>query len=164
MQVVLRNGNIGDAEADNVASTIHVVRAAYINLVVLPSRNWILQRSRHYVINAELYDSESHQIYPSANLVVQVVFAKAFFEILASSANGTTTDVRAVRTGRTEITAKLIGIKDRWGSQTTFPTPISKVFILQFPTLFCCEGLDILAFHLSFPHRFLSRLESNFAI
>jgi nuclear pore complex protein Nup210 len=44
---------------------IHVVTPGYLGFQVLPGRKWVLEVGRVYEIYIEIYDKDSHKIFPS---------------------------------------------------------------------------------------------------
>lgn len=44
---------------------LYVVAPSYLGFVVLPDKKWVLGTEKVYIILIELYDKNSHKIYPS---------------------------------------------------------------------------------------------------
>ena len=44
---------------------LYVVSASYLGFVVLPHKKWVLETGREYVVKIDVYDKDSHRIYPS---------------------------------------------------------------------------------------------------
>jgi nuclear pore complex protein Nup210 len=44
---------------------LYVVAPSYLGFVVLPDKKWVLETEKEYTIVIEVYDKNSHKIYPS---------------------------------------------------------------------------------------------------
>ncbi|CAG5123932.1 unnamed protein product, partial [Candidula unifasciata] len=110
-QVVLYDRNIVITEFfPQPTAVIHVVSPAYLVFVVLPDKKWVLQTGREYDIYIEIYDIDSHRLYPSDNVRVVADFPGLYFRVLYSSINGTYHRVRALLKGQTAIDGVLASI------------------------------------------------------
>lgn len=47
------------------SAMLYVVAPSYLGFVVLPDKKWVLGTEKVYTILIELYDKNSHKIYPS---------------------------------------------------------------------------------------------------
>ncbi|XP_071795697.1 nuclear pore membrane glycoprotein 210-like isoform X2 [Asterias amurensis] len=124
-EVVLRDKNIKDA-VSLPSSSIHVIEPKYLGFVVLPGKNWVLETGRLYEIMIEIYDRDSHKMFPAdiPNIRIKADFAGEYFEVLHSTVNGTYHHVRALQSGLTEIEAALVSIVKPDGEMETFKIPI----------------------------------------
>ncbi|KAL8601946.1 hypothetical protein ACOMHN_008438 [Nucella lapillus] len=107
-EIVLKDRNIIMTEFFRQPSAmLHVVSPGFLAFVVLPTRKWVLETSREYEIYIEVYDTDSHKIYPSDNVRVRATFPTDYFEVLFSSENGTYHRVRTLLRGQTVIDGEL---------------------------------------------------------
>ncbi|GFN96241.1 nuclear pore membrane glycoprotein 210-like [Plakobranchus ocellatus] len=117
-EVVLKDRNIVVTEFFRQPSAmIHVVTPGFLAFVVLPHRKWVLETGREYEIIIEIYDTDSHKIYPSDNVRVVAEFPEAYFKVLHSSVNGTYHRVRTLLKGETIIDGALVSVVDEAGEE-----------------------------------------------
>ncbi|KAH9518820.1 hypothetical protein Btru_006348 [Bulinus truncatus] len=115
-EVVLKDRNIiGTDFFRQPSALIHVVSPGFLVFVILPHRKWILETGREYDIYLEIYDTDSHQIYPSDNVRVEAEFDSKYLKVLFSSVNGTYHKVRALLKGDTIIDGTLVSVIDNQG-------------------------------------------------
>ncbi|XP_055343624.1 nuclear pore membrane glycoprotein 210-like [Paramacrobiotus metropolitanus] len=126
-EVRLKDRNVIEGDTAHPSSLIHVVLPAYLNLLVKPGRVWVLQNLREYDFIAELYDRESHLIFPSDNLRIELQVDPLFFQVIRTAQNGTISHVKTIKTGKTQITAQLLGVVQKNGQLHRFPNAITKV-------------------------------------
>ncbi|ESO84308.1 hypothetical protein LOTGIDRAFT_236288 [Lottia gigantea] len=99
------------------SALFHVVNPSYIAFVVLPGKKWVLETDREYDILIEVYDTDSHMIFPSDNVRIEAEFPSTYFKVLFSSINGTYHRVKTLVRGRTEIDGELTAIIKKDGSR-----------------------------------------------
>ncbi|XP_055899109.1 nuclear pore membrane glycoprotein 210-like [Biomphalaria glabrata] len=117
-EVVLKDRNIiGTDFFRQPSALIHVVSPGFLVFVILPHRKWILETGREYEIYLEIYDTDSHMIYPSDNVRVVAEFDSAYLKVLFSSVNGTYHIVRALIKGDTVIDGTLVSVIDKQGQE-----------------------------------------------
>ncbi|XP_022099452.1 nuclear pore membrane glycoprotein 210-like isoform X2 [Acanthaster planci] len=124
-EVVLRDKNIKEV-ASMPSSTIHVIEPKYLGFVVLPGKNWVLETGRFYEILIEIYDRDSHKMFPAdiPNIRIEADFVSEYFDVLHSTVNGTYHYVRTRQSGLTEIEAALVAIVKPDGELEKFKVPI----------------------------------------
>ncbi|XP_076471495.1 nuclear pore membrane glycoprotein 210-like [Babylonia areolata] len=116
-EIVLKDRNIVMTEFFRQPSAmLHVVSPGFLAFVVLPTRKWVLETRREYEIYIEVYDTDSHKIYPSDNVRVRGAFPKEYFEVLFSSENGTYHRVRTLLRGQTVIHGELHAVVEDDGT------------------------------------------------
>ncbi|RUS72155.1 hypothetical protein EGW08_020082, partial [Elysia chlorotica] len=117
-EVVLKDRNIVVTEFFRQPSAmVHVVSPGFLAFVVLPHRKWVLETGKEYEIIIEIYDTDSHKIYPSDNVRVVAEFPSAYFKVLYSSVNGTYHRVQAFLKGETIIDGALVSVVDGTGEE-----------------------------------------------
>ncbi|XP_067655062.1 nuclear pore membrane glycoprotein 210-like isoform X1 [Haliotis asinina] len=116
--IVLKDRNILVTEFFRQPSAlIHVVNPGYLAFVVLPTKKWVLETGREYDIFIEVYDKDSHKIYPSDNVRIEAMFPSKYFKVLSSSVNGTYHRVQTVVKGFTDIDGALTAVIREDGSE-----------------------------------------------
>ncbi|KAL5006223.1 hypothetical protein ScPMuIL_015029 [Solemya velum] len=99
------------------SAMLHVVSPSYLAFVVWPDRKWVLETGRVYDVVIEVYDKDSHKIYPSNNVIIKAQFPKEYFKVLFSTTNGTYHRVQTLKKGRTDIEGALSTIIKSDGSE-----------------------------------------------
>ncbi|KAF4023798.1 hypothetical protein G4228_016057 [Cervus hanglu yarkandensis] len=94
-------------------STIYVVEPGYLGFTVHPGGRWVLETGRPYEITVEVLDKSGNKVYVSDNIRIETVLPVEFFEVLASSQNGSYHHVRATKRGQTVIEAALTSVVDQ---------------------------------------------------
>ncbi|ELR54201.1 Nuclear pore membrane glycoprotein 210, partial [Bos mutus] len=94
-------------------STIYVVEPGYLGFTVHPGGRWVLETGRLYEITVEVLDKSGNKVYLSDNIRIETVLPVEFFEVLASSQNGSYHHVRATKRGQTVIEAALTSVVDQ---------------------------------------------------
>ncbi|KAK3608986.1 hypothetical protein CHS0354_020538 [Potamilus streckersoni] len=103
-EIRLRDRNIKPTGMVGLPTAIlHVVLPSYLGFVVLPDRKWVLETGREYEVIVEVYDKNSHRLFPSDNVIITAVFPEEFFKVKFSSRNGTYHNVLTLKKGETEI-------------------------------------------------------------
>ncbi|XP_047687526.1 nuclear pore membrane glycoprotein 210 isoform X1 [Prionailurus viverrinus] len=105
-------------------STIYVVEPGYLGFAVQPGDRWVLETGRLYEITIEVLDKSGNKVYLSDNLRIDTVLPPEFFEVLASSQNGSYHHVRATKKGQTAIEAALTSVVDQDGGVHTLRVPV----------------------------------------
>ncbi|KAK7447124.1 hypothetical protein BaRGS_00040214 [Batillaria attramentaria] len=110
-EIVLKDRNIVMTEFFRQPSAmLHVVSPGFLAFVVLPTKKWVLETGREYEIYIEVYDTDSHKIYPSDNVRILGTFPAEYFRILFSSENGTYYRVKTLQRGETIIDGELTAV------------------------------------------------------
>eukprot|EP00069_Balaena_mysticetus_P010746 bmy_20809T0 len=94
-------------------STIYVVEPGYLGFTVYPGGRWVLETGRLYEITVEVLDKSGNKVYLSDNIHIETMLPAEFFEVLASSQNGSYHHVRATKRGQTAIEAALTSVVDQ---------------------------------------------------
>ncbi|KAF0877816.1 PO210 protein, partial [Crocuta crocuta] len=94
-------------------STIYVVEPEYLGFTVQPGDRWVLETGRLYEITIEVLDKSGNKVYLSDNIRIDTVLPPEFFEVLASSQNGSYHHVRVTKKGQTAIEAALTSVVDQ---------------------------------------------------
>ncbi|KAJ8786251.1 hypothetical protein J1605_006471 [Eschrichtius robustus] len=94
-------------------STIYVVEPGYLGFTVYPGGRWVLETGRLYEITVEVLDKSGNKVYLSDNIHIETMLPAEFFEVLASSQNGSYHHVRATERGQTAIEAALTSVVDQ---------------------------------------------------
>ncbi|XP_071099780.1 nuclear pore membrane glycoprotein 210-like isoform X2 [Haliotis cracherodii] len=116
--IVLKDRNILVTEFFRQPSAlIHVVNPGYLAFVVLPTKKWVLETGREYDIFIEVYDKDSHKIYPSDNVRIEAAFPSKYFKVLSSTVNGTYHRVQTLVKGFTDIDGALTAVMREDGSE-----------------------------------------------
>ncbi|BFZ03901.1 hypothetical protein BsWGS_06940 [Bradybaena similaris] len=119
-EVALHDRNIAVSEFfPQPTALIHVVTPAALVFVVLPGKKWVLETGKEYDIYFEIYDADSHRLYPSDNVRVVGDFPAQYLQVLYSSINGTYHRVRALLKGETTIDGLLASIVGDAGVEYT---------------------------------------------
>ncbi|XP_027957444.1 nuclear pore membrane glycoprotein 210 [Eumetopias jubatus] len=105
-------------------STIYVVEPGYLGFTVHPGDRWVLETGRLYEITIEVLDKSGNKVYLSDNIRIETVLPPEFFEVLASSQNGSYHHVRATKRGQTAIEAALTSVVDQDGGVHTLRVPV----------------------------------------
>ncbi|XP_034852350.1 nuclear pore membrane glycoprotein 210 [Mirounga leonina] len=105
-------------------STIYVVEPGYLGFTVHPGDRWVLETGRLYEITIEVLDKSGNKVYLSDNIRIETVLPSEFFEVLASSQNGSYHHVRATKRGQTAIEAALTSVVDQDGGVHTLRVPV----------------------------------------
>ncbi|XP_049497036.1 nuclear pore membrane glycoprotein 210-like isoform X2 [Panthera uncia] len=105
-------------------STIYVVEPGYLGFTVQPGDRWVLETGHLYEITIEVLDKSGNKVYLSDNLRIDTVLPPEFFEVLASSQNGSYHHVRATKKGQTAIEAALTSVVDQDGGVHTLRVPV----------------------------------------
>ncbi|KAL3841492.1 hypothetical protein ACJMK2_019630 [Sinanodonta woodiana] len=85
------------------SAILHVVLPSYLGFVVLPDRKWVLETGREYEVIVEVYDKNSHRLFPSDNVIITAMFPEEYFKVKFSSHNGTYHNVLTLKKGETDI-------------------------------------------------------------
>ena len=108
---------------------VNVMKPSYMSFHVepgTPGKEWIFQEKTQYIISLSVYDTQHHKMYPSANLVLKVVFPPKFFSVDFSTGNGTYHVVTALQPGSSVIKATLEGASKPDGSVVKLlPKPLT---------------------------------------
>uniref|UniRef100_A0AAY5EBC3 BIG2 domain-containing protein n=1 Tax=Electrophorus electricus TaxID=8005 RepID=A0AAY5EBC3_ELEEL len=98
-------------------STLYVVEPGYLGLLfkIQPGERWVLETQRIYEIFTEVFDKSSNRIHLSdvSGKGTQEQFPKEFFQVLASSLNGSYHRVKALKNGQTIIDGTLKSVMAR---------------------------------------------------
>ncbi|KAK2503265.1 hypothetical protein MC885_010161 [Smutsia gigantea] len=94
-------------------STVYVVEPGYLGFTVHPGGRWVLETGRLYEITIEVLDKSGNKVYLSDNIRIETMLLPEFFEVLASSQNGSYHHVRATKRGQTAIEAALTSVVDQ---------------------------------------------------
>ncbi|XP_072576304.1 nuclear pore membrane glycoprotein 210 isoform X1 [Vulpes vulpes] len=105
-------------------STIYVVEPGYLGFTVHPGDRWVLETGRLYEITIEVLDKSGNKVYLSDNIRIETVLPPEFFEVLASSQNGSYHHVRATKKGQTAIEAAFTSVVDQDGGVHTLQVPV----------------------------------------
>ncbi|DAA16796.1 TPA: nucleoporin 210 [Bos taurus] len=105
-------------------STIYVVEPGYLGFTVHPGGRWVLETGRLYEITVEVLDKSGNKVYLSDNIRIETMLPVEFFEVLASSQNGSYHHVRATKRGQTVIEAALTSVVDQDGGVHTLRVPV----------------------------------------
>nr|XP_035969379.1 nuclear pore membrane glycoprotein 210 isoform X1 [Halichoerus grypus] len=105
-------------------STIYVVEPGYLGFTVHPGDRWVLETGRLYEITIEVLDKSGNKVYLSDNIRIETMLPSEFFEVLASSQNGSYHHVRATKRGQTAIEAALTSVVDQDGGVHTLRVPV----------------------------------------
>ncbi|XP_059796453.1 nuclear pore membrane glycoprotein 210 isoform X1 [Balaenoptera ricei] len=105
-------------------STIYVVEPGYLGFTVYPGGRWVLETGRLYEITVEVLDKSGNKVYLSDNIHIETMLPAEFFEVLASSQNGSYHHVRATKKGQTAIEAALTSVVDQDGGVHTLRVPV----------------------------------------
>eukprot|EP00070_Physeter_catodon_P027658 XP_028334552.1 nuclear pore membrane glycoprotein 210 isoform X1 [Physeter catodon] len=105
-------------------STIYVVEPGYLGFTVHPGGRWVLETGRLYEITVEVLDKSGNKVYLSDNIHIETMLLAEFFEVLASSQNGSYHHVRATKRGQTAIEATLTSVVDQDGGVHTLRVPV----------------------------------------
>ncbi|CAL1542005.1 unnamed protein product, partial [Lymnaea stagnalis] len=126
-EIVLKDRNIVATEFFRQPSAmIHVVSPGFLAFVILPHRKWTLEAGREYEIFVEIYDTDSHRIYPSDNVRVVTEFPTAYFKVFYSSKNGTYHRVKALMKGETVIDGTLVSVIDNNGKEVAVSPEVKR--------------------------------------
>uniref|UniRef100_A0A8D1VQ39 BIG2 domain-containing protein n=1 Tax=Sus scrofa TaxID=9823 RepID=A0A8D1VQ39_PIG len=105
-------------------STVYVVEPGYLGFTVQPGGRWVLETGRLYEVTVEVLDKSGNKIYLSDNIRIETTLPAEFFEVLASSQNGSHHHVRATKKGQTAIEAALTSVVDQDGGVHTLRVPM----------------------------------------
>uniref|UniRef100_A0A4W4F2H8 BIG2 domain-containing protein n=1 Tax=Electrophorus electricus TaxID=8005 RepID=A0A4W4F2H8_ELEEL len=107
-------------------STLYVVEPGYLGLLfkIQPGERWVLETQRIYEIFTEVFDKSSNRIHLSDNIRIETRFPKEFFQVLASSLNGSYHRVKALKNGQTIIDGTLKSVMARDGTIHALPIPV----------------------------------------
>uniref|UniRef100_A0A4W4F2I6 BIG2 domain-containing protein n=1 Tax=Electrophorus electricus TaxID=8005 RepID=A0A4W4F2I6_ELEEL len=103
-------------------STLYVVEPGYLVFKIQPGERWVLETQRIYEIFTEVFDKSSNRIHLSDNIRIETRFPKEFFQVLASSLNGSYHRVKALKNGQTIIDGTLKSVMD--GTIHALPIPV----------------------------------------
>ncbi|XP_006749073.1 nuclear pore membrane glycoprotein 210 [Leptonychotes weddellii] len=98
--------------------------ACFVGFTVHPGDRWVLETGRLYEITIEVLDKSGNKVYLSDNIRIETVLPSEFFEVLASSQNGSYHHVRATKRGQTAIEAALTSVVDQDGGVHTLRVPV----------------------------------------
>ncbi|XP_075039219.1 nuclear pore membrane glycoprotein 210 [Mixophyes fleayi] len=104
--------------------TIFVVEPGYLGFTVQPGDRWVLETGRYYEITIDVYDKSSNKVYLSDNIRIEAKMPKEYFEVLATSLNGSYHRVKALKSGQTIIDAALTCMVDEDGGVHVLPNPV----------------------------------------
>ncbi|KAK1801966.1 hypothetical protein P4O66_022598, partial [Electrophorus voltai] len=105
-------------------STLYVVEPGYLVFKIQPGERWVLETQRIYEIFTEVFDKSSNRIHLSDNIRIETRFPKEFFQVLASSLNGSYHRVKALKNGQTIIDGTLKSVMARDGTIHALPIPV----------------------------------------
>lgn len=91
-------------------ATIHVVPAAYITLSITPGRAPVLQLGGEYLLEVQIMDPDSHQLYPSKNIVSEIDFDASFLKQLGRESS-TAVLVKAIQVGRVVVHGRFLAMR-----------------------------------------------------
>ncbi|KAK3103291.1 hypothetical protein FSP39_018237 [Pinctada imbricata] len=116
-EIVLNDKNLKQDSLIKPSAMLYVVSASYLGFVVLPHKKWVLETGREYVVKIDVYDKDSHRIYPSDNVILRGVFPKEYFDVKFSTPNGTHHRVYTLQKGTTNIDGSLVSVIREDGSE-----------------------------------------------
>ncbi|XP_073087206.1 nuclear pore membrane glycoprotein 210 isoform X1 [Manis javanica] len=105
-------------------STVYVVEPGYLGFTVHPGGRWVLETGRLYEITIEVLDKSGNKVFLSDNIRIETMLPPEFFEVLASSQNGSYHHIRATKRGQTAIEAALTSVVDQDGGVHTLRVPV----------------------------------------
>ncbi|XP_070261983.1 nuclear pore membrane glycoprotein 210 [Myotis yumanensis] len=105
-------------------STIYVVEPGYLGFTVHPGDRWVLETGRVYEITIDVLDKSGNKVYPSDNIRIETALPSEFFEVLSSSKNGLSHQVRPIKRGQTAVEAALTSVVDQDGGVHMLRVPV----------------------------------------
>ncbi len=125
-EVILRDNNVGKEDAvKSPSADLFIVQPAYIMIQIDPHNNWNVIVGGSYSLYVTVYDSQNHRLFSSSNLVAELEIDDGYFQVEATSANGTWVHGVPLKVGTAEVRAVLLGTKDvETGSLVTLETPL----------------------------------------
>ncbi|CAK6441492.1 unnamed protein product [Pipistrellus nathusii] len=105
-------------------STIYVVEPGYLGFTVHPGDRWVLETGRLYKITIDVLDKSGNKVYPSDNIRIETALPSEFFEVLSSSKNGSSHQVRPIKRGQTAVEAALTSVVDQDGGVHMLQVPV----------------------------------------
>ncbi|XP_036204850.1 nuclear pore membrane glycoprotein 210 isoform X4 [Myotis myotis] len=105
-------------------STIYVVEPGYLGFTVHPGDRWVLETGRVYEITIDVLDKSGNKVYPSDNIRIETALPSEFFEVLSSSKNGSSHQVRPIKRGQTAVEAALTSVVDQDGGVHMLRVPV----------------------------------------
>ncbi|PAA63143.1 hypothetical protein BOX15_Mlig004751g1 [Macrostomum lignano] len=126
VEVSLYDRNIEETETfKRPKSIVSIVEPSYLTFTALPGRRWVLDTTRAYTVIIDIFDRNSHRIWPSDDLRLKAVFPTDRLRVLESSSNGTWHLVQPLRPGPCLITASLAAIQTPDGVRHELPAPVT---------------------------------------
>ncbi|XP_062607902.1 nuclear pore membrane glycoprotein 210-like [Saccostrea cucullata] len=116
-EIVLTDRNLKQDALVKPSAMLYVVAPSYLGFVVLPDKKWVLETEKEYTIVIELYDKNSHKIYPSDNVILRALFPKEYFDVRFSTKNGTYHHVYTLKPGKTSVEGVLKAIVQEDGTE-----------------------------------------------
>ncbi|XP_052692934.1 nuclear pore membrane glycoprotein 210-like [Crassostrea angulata] len=116
-EIVLTDRNLKQDALVKPSAMLYVVAPSYLGFVVLPDKKWVLGTEKVYTILIELYDKNSHKIYPSDNVMLKAMFPEEYFDVRFSTKNGTYHHVYTKKPGKTVIEGVLTSIIQEDGTE-----------------------------------------------
>ncbi|XP_048780768.2 nuclear pore membrane glycoprotein 210-like isoform X2 [Ostrea edulis] len=115
--IVLTDRNLKQDALVKPSAVLYVVAPSYLGFVVLPNKKWVLETEIEYTIVIEVFDKNSHKIYPSDNVMLKAMFPKEYFDVRFSTRNGTYHHVYTLKPGKTSIEGVLASIVQEDGTE-----------------------------------------------
>ncbi|VDP90366.1 unnamed protein product [Echinostoma caproni] len=88
-------------------------------------RDWIMEVGKRYAFVIDLYDQNSHRIYPTDNIRVSLRFPENKMEVVESSENGTYHILRPIDHGPISLEARLHHVIDKNNGVMQVDTPVT---------------------------------------
>ncbi|XP_060082895.1 nuclear pore membrane glycoprotein 210-like [Ylistrum balloti] len=127
-EIVLMDKNIKNQDVlRRPSAMMYVVTASRLAFVILPHKKWVLETGREYEIIIEVYDKNSHKVYPSDNVIIRALFPKEYFQVLSSTKNGTYHLVKTLDKGQTVLDGTLGSVIRTDGSEYPISPAIKQI-------------------------------------
>ncbi|KAH1015131.1 hypothetical protein HUJ05_012909 [Dendroctonus ponderosae] len=133
-RIVLRDRNVDkdDPLLKLPAATLHVVEPDYIQLNVMPHKNWAILVGQHHDLTAEVYDSSNHKLFLGESVQMFLEVTPEFYTS-SQTINGSWLTGYGMKQGIATVQATLTTTAD---GKTRLKTPIAaKAELIIYPAI-----------------------------
>ncbi|XP_021353376.1 nuclear pore membrane glycoprotein 210-like isoform X2 [Mizuhopecten yessoensis] len=131
-EIVLMDKNIKSQDVlMRPSAMMYVVTPSRLAFVILPHNKWVLETGREYEILIEVYDKNSHKVYPSDNVIIKATFPTEYFQVLSSTKNGTYHLVKTLDNGKTMLDGALTSVIRTDGSEYPITPPVKQMQVVE---------------------------------
>lgn len=112
-------------------SNIYIVRPAYLAIMITPGRMPVLELHREYVLEVQIFDSDSNMIYATDNLLVDLQIEEKQHLKIIKKISSTTFQLAPLKVGKVHASALFSGVVDEKGTKHMLSTPLQRDVVID---------------------------------